>query len=350
MAKEKKPEKDPRLVQAEKAFADYSEFFVADAIYAVEQALELVRRQFDAAKWADKAFLNYIATTETPFELSREYVPVFRAAARVEYTYADKEALAEKEKAEELTEGETEETKKKKEKVPEKKEEKTVEEILSISPEQLDAKNFSVTVRRMGESEKDGVLTLTRSEYALRVKKCEGALMAQAAKLTPDKKAKIQFVEERYDVIFVPVLVATCNYNDRKYVSRINLDNGKCTVSYPVSGKLSDGVDKNMRTVSTTKLCSFFAFFYTLTLGVLALVGKIREVSEVKVPMLVILFGLAIVPVLSMIRLGAYKRDKMIRAAKETGEIPKVGAAKLWVALSWLVALGAAVLFAVYGF
>jgi hypothetical protein len=174
--------------------------------------------------------------------------------------------------------------------------------------------------------------------------------MSQAAKLTPDKKAKIKFVEERYDVVFVPVLVVSCTYNDRKYVSRINLDNGKCTASYPISGKLSDGVEKNMRTVSTAKLCSFFAFFYTLTLGALALVGKIREVSAVKVPMLVILFGLSIVPVLSMIRLGAYKKEKMIRKAKETGEIPKVGVSKLWIAISWLVALGAAVLFAVYGF
>lgn len=347
MAKEKKPEKDPRLVQAEKAFAEYSDFFVADAVYSDEQAIELIGRGFGEAKWADKGFLNYIAAAQTPFEISREYVPVFRSAARVQYTYADKDAA---EKKKELIEGESEETEKQKKKLPEKTAEKNVEEMLSSVPEQLDAKNFAVSLRRAGESELDGIMTLARTEYVFGVKNCERALMSQAAKLSPDKKAKIKFVEERYDVVFVPVLVATCVYDDRKYISRINLDNGKCAVSYPISGKLSEGVDKHMRTVATSKLCCFFAFLYTLTLGVLALVGKIRKVSEVKTPMLVILFGLTVVPLLSMARLGSYKRDKMIRGAKEKGEIPKVGAAKLWAVLSWLVAVGAAVLFAVYGF
>jgi hypothetical protein len=341
--KEQKTEKSVRIQQAEKAFANYAGFWIADAVYTEEQALETLRRSLDAAKWADADFVQHAASNET-FTLTREYLPVYRLTAKVEYSYKVK---AEDKKDDEQALPETEE---KKPKAVEKTETKSVEVFLNETPEQLGAGELSGAVRKLEGVERSETFALARLEYAIPVKKGERALMEKAAKLTPVKGAKIKFTEENYEVVLLPVLVATCVFRDRKYVSRINLGNGKCAVSYPVSAKLSDGVEKSMRSAGTAKLCSFFAFLYTLTFGVLALVGKIRKVSSVETPMLIVLFALVAVPILAISRAASYKRDKLIRSAKEKGTLPKVTPAKLWSLLAWAVAIFSAVLFALYGF
>lgn len=149
----------------------------------------------------------------------------------------------------------------------------------------------------------------------------------------------------RYEVFFIPVLQATSHYEGKSYVSLINLNNGACVAAYPVSEKVTAGIDRAKAALKTSELCIAFAALFILTFGIFSLSEALKTGSSVPWAAVAAIFALELLPAFCFFRCSARKKADLERRAGENGKSPGIFFAVAFGVLSWIGALFAAVVF-----
>lgn len=307
---------------APKAYAAYKQ---VKEVYVETQALNLLRRKIFQYKEIDAKFLKKVEEANA-FKMERTYIPVVRATANVRYlwkTNGDGEVLTHSEI-------------------------KKTDRLFSNAGE-LDALNYSAD-NVVADKERP-IEKLYKGE-AYTFKKATKNFKKAVKSARPAKNAKTETRGAQYEIIYVPVLKATCRYEGEDYVGYVNLVNGACVSDYKISERLQTAVDKTLAKTRAVRGNLISSLLFVLTLCGLAVIKAMYpEFNSWNFNIgwsAIGLLAIAIVPILGIAFTMSYKSKRMKEKTVRTGSLPTANGAKIAMVIGWLACIGAVVLFA-YG-
>lgn len=307
---------------APKAFAEYKQ---VKEVYVETQALNLLRRKIFQYKEIDAKFLKKVEE-ENAFKMERTYIPVVRATANVRYLWKTKG------EGEVLTHSEIKKT-----------------DRLFSNAGELDALNYSAA-NVIADKEKPAEKLYKEEEYTF--KKATKNFKKAVKSARPAKNAKTETRGAQYEIIYVPVLKATCRYEGEDYVGYVNLVNGACVSDYKISERLQTAVDKTLAKTRAARGNLVSSLLFVLTLCGLAVIKAMYpEFNSWNFNIgwsAIGLLAIAIVPVLGIAFTMTYKSKRMKEKTVKTGSLPTANGARIAMVIGWLACIGAVVLFA-YG-
>lgn len=295
--------------------------------YSDDQALNLLRKKIQQYKQVHERFLQKIEESDA-FLLEKLFVPVYCGKTEVCYSWKTKlngEEVAHKEL-------------------------RTIEGVFCEEMAELAPMDFSM-------EDSISVTTQKRKEELVSGKKTRAFeksvqdLKTQIRKESPDKKAVWGKRDESYELVYVPVLKATCILDGDAYVGYVNLHNGESCSEYKISEKLGRAVEKAVVKNKLAKQSTLSSFAFTLILAVLAFLKALypdwdfgaMTLAETWVGL--VLAGASILPVLCWGALLAFKKKKLLAKCVKSGKMPNNMLAALFTLVGWIVVLGCAALF-----
>lgn len=313
--------------------ADFTARVLADEKYTVEEAISLVRGKLQGYRYLDDGFLQATEAKDA-FAFTKKYVPICRSGASVQYAWKTgaKDAAVPHEVS------------------------KDVSVIVAAQPQLLQVTEIgAVTGTKLEGAKADTDLyPATKISFADGVK----ALRAKAESLTPHKGAKIELNEEAYELIYVPVLLLTCEYQGKRYKAEVNLVNGACVAAeYLVSAAATAAADKTMENVAKAKRSIVSCFCYTLSFAVLAFLSWYQTVESGQqmsnegaqaILMALILCSLSLFTLVLRCICNVYKKQAMLDRTVKEGKLPTAKGAAFGNFLAFLAAAASVVLFAVF--
>ena len=322
---EESPVQTPVSEPQGKLVKNFTAYLTPEVVYGEDAALDVLRVKLRGYKEIHAGFL---AKTEEKdaFTLKREYIPVYRQSAVVDYAWKVRN------KGEKVSHNETRE----------------VACRQQTAPEFFRADVFPADVK---------TITLAAPKKSSELYPCKGktfaacmdSLKKEAKAFAPQKGAKMQLSNRRLEILYVPVLKATCVYEGKEYVGYVNMVNGECDAQYRVSDRLIAKADKTMRRVETARTHIAFALIYALTFVGLTLFQTIRTETVQQTLPLMLCMGCAVLPMLiSYIGCFSYKRDKLILKTVKTGKLPKATLPAVLATMSALLAIAEMLVFAIY--
>lgn len=296
----------------------------AIATYTDAQAINFLRKKIYGYQEIDEEFLKKVAE-DGAFKTEMKYISVVRCSSDTTYSWKT---------------GKGEDT-------HEHKEMKTLSKEFCDDVVELNPFDFGTAKTIDLEKPREDEKMLARKTYSLsKAKKDFNAVIKQAI---PNKKAKYQKTNERYETVYVPVLKTSCVFEGETYLGYVNLLNGACVSEYKVSQRLQDAITSTMGKAKSTKGALIHSLVFLLLLCVMSLGKAFYEgMSALNTPVLwtgVIMGAAALVPALCLGGVAKYKPDKMKETAVHTGKMPTAKAAKWLVLLSWLICAAAVVVF-----
>lgn len=331
---EQTEQSQPQAKKKRVKLTDFTARILAEEKYTVEEAISLARRKLQGYRYLDDGFVKATEAKDA-FTATKSYAPVCRSRALVQYTWrtgakqnavdhdAQKEILAT---------------------VSVLKTPLQVEEIGNVTGTPLDGAKMDADLYPGSK------LTFADTAKALRSK---------AETLSPNKKAKLEWLEETYELVYVPVLTLVCVYGGVEYRAEVNLVNGACRIlNYLVSQTAIAAADKTMERVARAKRSIVSCFFYALTFAVLAFLSWYQAFGQVEgtasadgahaILSAFILSAIALIPLVMRLICNFYKKQKMIDRAVNTGKLPKCKGAVLCRLVAFLAAVASVVVFAVF--
>lgn len=321
-----KKEEEAKFALKEKKPKAFSAYKHLKTLYSEDQALNLLRRKIFQYKEIAPEFLKKIEESNA-YRMERVYIPVAKVSASVRYSWNTKGA------GETFAHNEI----------------KRVEKLYVDGEQGLNAMDFS-TAALIGDAKKGDERLFGQKRYTLKKAKKQFNATLRGAK--PNKKAKLQTCGESYELIYVPVLKATCYFEGEAYVGYVNLVNGACISEYKISDRLERAVDKTAAKVRSARQSMISSCFFLLALVLFAgFKAFYPDWSFKAVDMGVLFSGIWIaafmaVPIFGLCTTLVYKRKTMKEKTVATGKLPHAYLAKTMVFFSWLSCAGGAVLFA----
>lgn len=307
---------------APKAYAAYKQ---VKEVYVETQALNLLRRKIFQYKEIDAKFLKKVEE-ENAFKMERTYIPVVRATANVRYLWKTKG------EGEVLTHSEIKKT-----------------DRLFSNAGELDALNYSA---ENVIADKERPIEKLYKQEAYTFKKATKNFKKAVKSARPAKNAKTETRGAQYEIIYVPVLKATCRYEGEDYVGYVNLVNGACVSDYKISERLQTAVDKTLAKTRAVRGNLISSLLFVLTLCGLAVIKAMYpEFNSWNFNIgwsAIGLLAIATVPLLGIAFTMTYKSKRMKEKTVKTGSMPTANGAKIAMVIGWLACIGAVVLFA-YG-
>lgn len=302
-----------------KAFAAYKQ---VKEEYQEEQALNLLRKKIFQYKEIDQKFLKKIEENSA-FKTEKIYLPIAQVEANVRYTWSTK---VDKEKIEHT-------------------DVKKVMKLFSNGVESLDAVNVLTGGATTVKMKEDAALfEKNKYKFSTAAKEFKNAVKKEK----PVKNAKVETCAEVYELIYVPVLKATCVFEGETYVGYINLVNGACISDYKTSERLNAATDKVMAQVKISRMQMVIALLFNFALWVMSFFKSWLPdwKWDPKYGVFSIIVGaIVIVPVLMLVWLAMFKADKMKGKAVQTGKMPTGTLANIAAIIGWAACVAAAVLF-----
>ncbi len=297
---------------------------VATATYTDAQALAFLRKKIYQYSEIDENFLKKIAV-DSAFKTELKYISVVQCSTEATYAWTTKKG------------GETyDHTDKKK-----------LAKDFCDDVEEL--KPFDFAGARWVELDKvkeDGALLAGKTYSLNKAKKDFNAVVKQAS---PDKSAKIEKKNERYETLYLPVLKASCDFEGETYLGYVNLVNGECICEYKVSQRLQTAVEDAMRKAKGAKIAQVQSILFLALLFVMSMGKAIYHgMKAFNFPVFWVgcaMAGCIVLPALGVVYTKKFKVEKMKEKGVHTGKLPVAKGAKLWVALSWLISFVAVVVF-----
>ncbi|MBR2903108.1 MAG: hypothetical protein IKC37_00510, partial [Clostridia bacterium] len=180
----------------------FTAYLVPEAAYSDEAALDVLRQKLRGYK---EIHLDFLAKVEEDdaFTLKREYIPVYRQSAVVDYAWTVK------------NKGEkTDHT-----------ERRSVSCRQHNAPAFFRADSFPTdikTISLVSPKQPEELFACKHKTFS----SCAEALKREAKAYAPQKNAKAQLYNRSYEIFYVPVLKAVCKFEDKEYVAYVNLING----------------------------------------------------------------------------------------------------------------------------
>lgn len=308
-----------------KAAKNFTAYLQPEVAYSEEAALDVLRQKLRSYKEIHPGFL---AATEgkDAFTLKREYLPVYRQSALVDYTWTINN------KGVKTTHSERREVSCRQHTAP---------AFFRADSFPSDVKTIALTGPKKAEE-----LYVCKSKS---FSACVAALKKEAKAYSPHKSAKVKTYNLAYEVFYVPVLKAVCAYEGKEYVAYVNMLNGECDAQYRVSDRVLDKADKTMARVKWNRRSVFFSLIYALTFAVLGWYYAYKTTTvEASFALLVVMACALILPVLTYSFSFSYKRNKLILKGVETGKVSKAPLLSVLTFVVALVALAEMLVFAIY--
>lgn len=317
---EEKPQENVEKAEKVEPTPVVCAYKTAIATYTDAQAINFLRKKIYGYQEIDEEFLKKVAE-DGAFKTEMKYISVVRCSSDTTYSWKT---------------GKGEDT-------HEHKETKTLSKEFCDDVMELNPFDFGTAKTIDLEKPREDEKMLARKTYSLsKAKKDFNAVIKQAI---PNKKAKYQKTNERYETVYVPVLKTSCVFEGETYLGYVNLVNGACVSEYKVSQRLQDAITSTMGKAKSTKGALIHSLVFLLLLCVMSL-GKAIYRDMLSVLWVGVIMGAAaIVPVLCLGCTAKYKPDKMKETAVHTGKMPTANSAKWLVLLSWLICAAAVVVF-----
>ncbi len=310
---------------AAKAAKNFTAYLQPETVYSEEAALDVLRQKLRSYKEIHPEFL---AATELKdaFVLKREYLPVYRQSALVDYAWTVGN------KGVKTTHTERRE----------------VSCRQHTAPAFFRADSFPSDVKTIvlaGPKKTEELYVCKNKSFS----SCAAALKKEAKAYSPHKSAKIKTYNVVYEIFYVPVLKAVCCFDGKEYVAYVNMLNGECDAQYRVSDKVLNKADKTMTKVKWNRRSVFFSLLYALTFAVLGwyYAYKAGEV-DASFALLVVMSCALILPALAYAFSFSYKRNKLILKGVETGKVSKASLLSALTFVVALIALAEMLVFAIY--
>ena len=304
---------------------DFTAYLLPEVAYSEEAALDLLRQKLRAYKEINPEFLAMTEKNES-FKIKREYIPVYREKAIVDYDWTVKS------KGGEAVHTERREVCARQHNAP---------AFFRADSMPADIKTIAIPAPKSGEE----LYPCKEKSFA----SCVAALKKEAKSYSPQLSATKTFYNLEYEIFYVPVMKATCVFEGEEYVAYVNMLNGECDAQYRVSDRLRAKADKTMRGVVTTRRFILAAILYALTfvgLGWYAAVkgGTVEQWS-------VLLIGMSCAVAVQLVAYGycfTYNRKKFVLNAVRTGKMPKAALSVVMAIVSALVAVAELAAFIFY--
>lgn len=323
---EKSEPKAPEFIADEKAPKSFAAYKQIKAGYTDEQALNLLRKRIYGYKEIHERFLKRIEEPDA-FAVEKTFVAVYCAKSDVRYEW---KTAVEKEEIPHV-------------------EVRTEEKSFTGANAELNAMSF----------QRDGISDLQKPKKKaellpgdkLGFDKVRKSFDKCVKKSAPDKKCKILKRGEAYEVVYVPVMKATCSLDGESYVGYVNLHNGASYSAYKVSERLEKAVDKTIAAVRSSKQSLIGSCCFALTFCVLAMLNVLYPewdfgaITMDTAWVAIVLAAIAALPLVCSFCLVGYKKQTMIDKSVKTGKLPNALLARVAMAFGWLCCIGAAVLF-----
>ncbi len=314
----------PAVKKESEPIKNFTAYLLPEEAYSQEAALEKLRQKLRSYKEIHAGFLAK-TEEEDAFVVTKEYVPVYRQKATVDYfwTVNNKEVKTEH------------------------------SERREVSCSQYTAPKFFAADRLPdGQMEKLPAAKGKEELFPCKQKKFSAgvkALQKEAKAYSPQRGAKIQLSECAYEVVYVPVLKAVCTYEDKEYVGYVNLVGGECEAQYRVSDRLLKKADKAMANVRFARRLILFSLIYALSF--VGVGWYFAYKTETMAKLLILLIGMTcalVVPASSYGACFGYKREKFILRAVQMGKMPKVILARVLACVCVLLAAAEMLAFVLY--
>ena len=293
-------------------------------MYGEQQALNLLRRRILQYKEIDSKFLRKIEE-DNAFRVEKVYVPVVRATANVRYAWKTKG------EGEEFSHSEIKKTEK-----------------LFSDVGELDVLNYQADYV-MPDKERDVESLYKKQDYS--IKKAIKHFTRAIHNASPSARAKVDSRGDSYELIYIPVIKAICNYNGEDYIGYVNLVNGACISDYKISERLENAVNKVLDKAHTARMSLISSLLFVLTLCGMAVVRALAPTWQAwnfaYTGGVAGLAAMALIPILCIAYTYSYKDKHMKVKAVTTGKMPSAKGAKVAVVLGW-IAGAVATLFFVY--
>ena len=317
---EEKPQENVEKAEKVEPTPVVCAYKTAIATYTDAQAINFLRKKIYGYQEIDEEFLKKVAE-DGAFKTEMKYISVVRCSSDTTYSWKT---------------GKGEDT-------HEHKETKTLSKEFCDDVMELNPFDFGTAKTIDLEKPREDEKMLARKTYSLsKAKKDFNAVIKQAI---PNKKAKYQKTNERYETVYVPVLKTSCVFEGETYLGYVNLVNGACVSEYKVSQRLQDAITSTMGKAKSTKGALIHSLVFLLLLCVMSL-GKAIYRDMLSVLWVGVIMGAAaIVPIFCLGVTAKYKPDKMKERAVHTGKMPTANSAKWLVLLSWLICAAAVVVF-----
>ncbi|MBQ8375265.1 MAG: hypothetical protein IJX98_06830 [Clostridia bacterium] len=309
---------------------DFTARILLEGRFSQDEAIAAIRAKLQTYRCLDDGFLKKVEEKDA-FEIKKSYLPIYRLKATAEYLWK----TGSKETAVDHTEN------------------KPVSVILHGAEAFWNAAEIGDCKGTKLEKPKAEADLYPCKKFAF--KDCQKVLRQKAEQLAPQKKAKLNFVDEEYEVLYVPVIVATCEYGGKKYAMHFNTVNGACKVEYAVSQKTVAVADKTMARVAKNKRNIFGFFAYALTFAVLAFVKWSTDFGASTATdgglkaliMAIVLCGVSLLVLFFWSLCFIYKKQNLIDKAVKKGRVAKASLSGFLSFVSCLFALASVVIFAV---
>lgn len=324
--------------QAEKKKAkltDFTAWILAEEQYTAEEAISIVRGKLQGLHYLDDGFLKATEGKDA-FTQTKRYAPVYRCKATAQYAWKTgaKQAQTSHESA------------------------KEVSFVSSGVPAYLNACELGkCTGTKLPQPKADETIYPSKKQS---FKDCMKAMRDKAETLSPHKNAKIEWADEEYEIVYVPVLTLTCTYQGVDYSAEVNLLNGAChLVQYLVAEKATKAAEQTMERVARAKRSIASSFFYALTFAVLSFLvwsvhfggGQAQEMGAkgMQVMTAALILSATTIAILALRCVcNVYRKEKMVAASVNTGKLPQAKGAAFCSFLSFLTAVANAVVFAMF--
>ena len=304
---------------------NFTAYLLPEVVYGDEAALDVLRQQLRAYKEIHPGFL---AKTEEKdaFVCKREYLPVYRQSAVVDYSWT----LKNKGAATDHTER------------------REVSCRQHSAPAFFRADSFPADVKTIALASPKQAEELYPCKHKT-FSACVTALKNEAKAYAPQKSAKMQLYNRAYEIFYVPVLKATCTFDGKEYVAYVNLLNGECDAQYLVSDKLIKKSDKVMAGVRTCRRLIIFTLLYALTFAGLGwYYAYVTATMKPLMVQLICMSAATALPLICYLFCFSYKRNKFILQAVQTGKLPRAILPRVFALLCVLIALAEMLVFALY--
>ena len=292
-------------------------------MYGEAQALNLLRRKILQYKEIDSKFLRKIEE-QNAFRVEKVYVPVVRATANVRYEWKTKG------EGEEFAHSEIKKTEK-----------------LFSDVGELDVLNYHADYV-LPDKARDVEELYKKQEYP--IKKAIKHFTRAIHNASPNSHARVDSRGDGYELIYVPVIKAICNYNGEDYIGYVNLVNGACVSDYKISERLENAVNKVLDKAHTARMSLISSLLFVLTLCGLAVVRALAPTWQAWnfnfTGGVLGLAGITLIPILGIGYTYSYKSKQMKVKAVTTGKMPSAKGAKIAVVLGWIAGIGATLWFA----
>ena len=320
------PQKSPleaAFDEKKEKVTEFSAYKQLREMYGESQALNLLRRKILQYKEIDSKFLRKIEE-QNAFRVEKVYVPVVRATANVRYAWKTKG------EGEEFSHSEIKKTEK-----------------LFSDVGELDVLNYHADYV-LPDKERNVETLYKKQEYP--IKKAIKHFTRAIHNASPNNHAKVDSRGDSYELIYIPVIKAICNYNGEDYTGYVNLVNGACVSEYKISERLENAVNKVLDKSHTARISLISSLLFVLTLCGLALVRALAPNWNAWnfnfTGGVLGLAAIALVPILGIGYTYSYKSKQMKLKAVTTGKMPSAKGAKIAVVLGWLAGIGATLWFA----